>query len=161
MARALQPLTACPDPMSASRAAPSPETGSLPQGYTLYPVSGGFKELAGPLYVKDEGDKRWFGFRAREEHTNPNGVVHGGLLMTVIDDILSIVILDTIERRSPVATVSLNCDFLSPVRPGDWVDGWGEITRLGRQLAFVRGALSVTDKAVLNASGVWKIHAAR
>lgn len=147
--------------MSASRAAPSAKTAALPPGYTLYPIAGGFKELAGPLFVKDEGDKRWFGFRAGEEHTNPDGAVHGGLLMTVIDDILSIVILDTIEPRSLVATVSLNCDFLSPVRPGDWVEGWGEISRLGRELAFVRGALSVAEKAVLNASGVWKILAPR
>lgn len=148
------------NPMNSS-CTPSTSHASPPPDYTLYPISGGFKEITGPLFVKERDDGRVFGFRAGIEHTNPDGALHGGYLMTVMDDILSIVILDRLERRSHVATVSLNCDFLSPARPGDWVHGSGEITRLGQTLVFVRGALSVGRKGILTASGMWKIFGPR
>ncbi|MBM3556959.1 MAG: PaaI family thioesterase [Alphaproteobacteria bacterium] len=54
-------------------------------------------------------------------------------------------------------TISLNTDFVSGAKPGDWIDGEAEITRKTRNLVFVSGRLSVEGKTVLNASGIWKI----
>ena len=129
----------------------------VPDGFVPLPARGNFESTIGPFYLRDEADTRVFGFRTGTQHCHPGGVVHGGLLMTVMDDILSLTILHAFDRQTPIATVSLNCDFLTAVQPGDWIEGSGEIIRKTRSLVFVRGRLATGGRTVLTASGVWAI----
>ena len=128
-----------------------------PSGFTVRPALGGFHNLIGPFYLAGELSDRRYGFRVDERHTNPPGNIHGGLLMALMDMVLTTTIYETLDRRIPVSTVSLNCDFLAGVKPGDWVEGKGRITRQTASLAFLRGELSVNGEAVMAASGVWRV----
>lgn len=132
-------------------------TTPVPHGFVALPIRGNFETIIGPFYVRDESGTRSFGFRTGTQHCHPGGVVHGGLLMTVMDDILSLTILHALDRQTPIATASLNCDFLSAVQPGEWIEGNGEIVRKARSLVFVRGRLASGARTVLTASGVWAI----
>lgn len=131
----------------------------IPAGYALRRLGGGFYGLVGPAYLAEAGGRRRFGLRAEERHTNPDGPIHGGLLMTVMDMVLSATVDHALGGGIPFSTVSLNCDFLAPVKPGDWIEGEGEITRRTAALAFLRGRLSVAGSDIMTASGVWRVFA--
>ena len=53
-----------------------------------------------------------------------------------------------------VVTITVNCEFVAPVRLGDWVECRGEVTKLTRSLAFVRGAMTVDGETVMTCSTV-------
>ena len=73
-------------------------------------------------------------------HTNPHGVMHGGVVTTLMDEVLGAVIasqrgLETV-RASPHATVEMNASFLAGARPGDRIVVEGRVLRLGKTVAF-------------------------
>jgi uncharacterized protein (TIGR00369 family) len=75
-----------------------------------------------------------------EKHTNPNGVSHGGVLTTLMDEALGAVIasvrgMDAV-RAAPHATVEMNVSFLAGPRPGDDIIVEGRALKVGRSVAF-------------------------
>ena len=57
-----------------------------------------------------------------QRHTNPNGVMHGGVITTMMDSALGAALgalRGEAARRDPHATVEMNASFLSGARPGD------------------------------------------
>ncbi|HEU5319183.1 MAG TPA: PaaI family thioesterase [Methylomirabilota bacterium] len=73
-------------------------------------------------------------------HTNPNGVMHGGVVTTLMDEALGGVIasvrgLETMFA-APHATVEMNASFLSGARPGDRIVVEGRVIRMGKSIAF-------------------------
>ncbi len=128
----------------------------IPEGFFKAPIDMPFTDMVGPIYYRPSEENLHVGFAADERHLNPGGVIHGGMLMTVADDLMGATVYRVVGAQ-PMATVSLNCDFLSAVRPGDWVHGIGDITRRTRSMVFVRSVLSVEDRPVLSAAGIMKL----
>ena len=72
-------------------------------------------------------------------HTNPNGVMHGGVITTMMDSALGAALSalrGEAARRDPHATVEMNASFLSGARPGDRIVVEARVLRLGRRVAF-------------------------
>lgn len=127
----------------------------VPEGFAPHPVpDGGLSRLLGTLYSRRIGDSLRFGFACRESHTNAMNSIHGGLLMTFADQVLGLTVQDALQTNR-VATVSLNCDFVSGVRPGQWIEGEARIKRTTQSLVFVEGTITRRDIIVLTASGLW------
>src|SRR3990170_8589422 len=62
----------------------------------------------------------------QEHHTNPHGVMHGGVITTLMDEALGGVIasvrgLETMFA-APHATVEMNASFLAGASPGDRIE---------------------------------------
>jgi uncharacterized protein (TIGR00369 family) len=75
----------------------------------------------------------------REHHTNPNGVMHGGVITTLMDSALGMslgALRGEKARRVPHATVEMNAGFLAGARPGDRIVVEGRVIHLGRSIAF-------------------------
>lgn len=82
------------------------------------------------------------------------GIVHGGMMCTLIDSVLGTVVRATLQKASPVATIDLNVSFLrpggvgrlyargEPIKTGRRVlVGIGEVfDESGRKLASGRGS---------------------
>jgi uncharacterized protein (TIGR00369 family) len=127
----------------------------VPEGFAPHPVpDGGFGQLLGPLYSRRIGKNLRFGFVCQKNHTNAMNNVHGGLLMTFADQVLGLSVQDALQSDR-VATVSLNCDFVSGVRAGQWIEGEARITRIAQSLVFVEGTIFRGRSIVLTASGLW------
>jgi acyl-coenzyme A thioesterase PaaI-like protein len=90
------------------------------------------------------------------EHANPQGVLHGGILMTFADHGLSMLAWEA-AQRAPCTTIQLNTHFLAPVEPGQFVELRGEVTRATKGLVFVRGILAVGDRDVAAVDGIWRV----
>jgi uncharacterized protein (TIGR00369 family) len=134
--------------------------GGPPPGFEplCLPGDHGFEAFVGPLYSAtglEPGHAR-FGFRAAPQHANPFGIVHGGMLVTVVDTMMGSTVFRSLKGQT-CATTSLTTDFLSAARVGDWIEGEASLTRLTKAVAFVRGNLFVGDRQVLSAAGTWAI----
>lgn len=116
----------------------------------------GFINLTGPFWSRREASGWAYAFLAGPQHANGLGVIHGGMLMTFIDQSLGRLAWEAIERQACV-TAGLNTHFIAGGRPGDWVEARGRVVRKTRSLVFMQGALSVADATILTAEGIWKI----
>jgi uncharacterized protein (TIGR00369 family) len=93
-------------------------------------------------------------------HEREGGIVHGGVMMALLDSAMSAAVGRTLEAGGHVVSVSITTDFLKPARRGRlvaraWVD------RRGRTTAFPRSELRDAEgNVVARASGVWAIREA-
>lgn len=73
-----------------------------------------------------------------QRHTNPHGVMHGGVVTSMMDSAVGIALgrLRRDARHRPHATIEMNVSFLSGARPGDHVVAEGKIIKVGRSVAF-------------------------
>ena len=102
-------------------------------------------------------DHHWrYGLLTTADHANPQGALHGGVLMTFADHGLSMLAWEA-AHRAPCTTIQLNTHFLAAVNPGDFVELTGEVTRATRGLVFVRGILAVGDRDVAAVDGIWRV----
>ena len=127
----------------------------VPAGFQATDAQAGFDGLVGPIYEKGAGEDYACGLRVGERHLNRRGVVHGGMLFSLADHALGNMVWERVGQK-PCATVSLNVDYIAGVRPGDWLECRGRITRETRALVFIKGELVVGDDVVMTATGVWK-----
>jgi acyl-coenzyme A thioesterase PaaI-like protein len=107
-------------------------------------------------WAKRSGDHWRYGLLTTAEHANPQGVLHGGILMTFADHGLSMLAWEA-AQRAPCTTIQLNTHFLAAVDPGAFVELSGEVTRATKGLVFVRGILSSGDRDVAAIDGIWRV----
>jgi uncharacterized protein (TIGR00369 family) len=93
---------------------------------------------------------------AGPEHLNPAGLVHGGLLMSLMDHALSAIAWEAVGRRACV-TVQMDTQFLRGARAGDFLLARGHVTRATSRLVFMSGTASVGDQQILAASALLKV----
>ena len=125
-------------------------------GWKIMKSSGGFSALVGPIWARKRDDVWDYGFLAEDKHENRQGAIHGGMLMTFADHAIGMVAWEGGGRRKSV-TMQLETQFLAPVRNGDFVQCRAQVVRAARTVVFMRGELMVGDRAVLAATGIWKI----
>ena len=105
-------------------------------------------------------DGAWhYGLQTRADHANPNGVLHGGVLMSFADHALSMLAWEAGDR-APCTTIQLNTHFLDAIKPGEFIECRGEVTRRTRSLIFLRGVVSVRHhhawRDVGAVDGIWR-----
>ena len=103
------------------------------------PTSGIMQMLGGRIDSAAEGDCV-MSLTLEEKHMNPNGVLHGGVLTTLMDEstghaIVTLRGLDAMAE-TPHATVDMSVSFLSGARVGDELVCEATTLRLGRAVAF-------------------------
>ena len=134
------------------------------------PAADGWKALPGaampgglgvPVPWAKKVDRSWvYGLLTGSEHANPNSVVHGGVLMAFADHGLSLLAWEAAERAL-CTTIQLNTHFLDAIKPGEFIELRGEVTRRTRGLVFVRGIIAVRGadetRDVGAVDGVWRV----
>jgi len=92
-----------------------------------------------------------------EEHTNPSGVMHGGVVMTLMDSAMGLTLRlqrgEDVAAAAPHATIEMNVSFLAAARVGDEVLVEGRLLRLGRTIAFGEAEARKRDDDRLIAKG--------
>lgn len=118
----------------------------------------GFSNYIGPFFEKtyEDGTIRRAVAMA-EHHLNPEGVVHGGALLSFMDYVIYRAIGDDIGHRIQFATINLNTQFLAAAKKGDIVYGVGEVVRKTRTVIFAQGQLFTDHRPVMTGTGIWKI----
>lgn len=79
-----------------------------------------------------------------EEHYNPLGVIHGGLLCTLLDTVIGCATHTMLERGTGYTSIDLTTNFLRPVTTESGrLEATGTVTKDGRRVIFTEGV--VTD----------------
>ncbi len=78
-------------------------------------------------------------------HFNPNGVLHGGVLMALLDTAMGHAVSEIVVPQGRFnAAAQLNINFLEPIRSGV-IRAQGTVIKIGKRLAVAEGR--ATDEA--------------
>ncbi len=111
-------------------------------------------------YVNDVSDpshaRCWL--EADERHLNRIGVIHGGIIATLLDNVSGITASLTVDPsgRKPFVTLAITTNYLAPGRAGR-VEPRGRVTGGSRKSIFVDAELKHADGTLIaTSSGVFK-----
>lgn len=117
----------------------------------------GHSGIVGPFWTKQSDGISVVALKAEERHCNSHlGTVHGGVLMTFADVGLGFSVVNTLGSPKCV-TADLQIQFLSTAKVGEVMTCEAQVLRQTKELVFMRGTVSVHDKIIVAASGIWKI----
>jgi uncharacterized protein (TIGR00369 family) len=118
--------------------------------------SGGLMGAIGPLLARREGDSWRYGLKTREIHSNPIGVIHGGTLMTLLDQTATLTAV-WLTGEKAMLSVQISTRFLSPAKAGDLIEGVARLRHRTKSTLFLDAELTVAGRPVADASVVMRI----
>src|SRR5438552_16778154 len=86
------------------------------------------------------GDVR-LGWEARADHRNLQGLVHGGILATLVDIAMGLAIRTVVGPSRRHVTIDLGVHYLRPARPGR-LDAAGTVLRVGSLGRLAAGSVA-------------------
>jgi uncharacterized protein (TIGR00369 family) len=135
---------------------PAPES-HAPDGFHIIELSGGFFDTFGAIYAGLIDGVPTLGFRVEQQHINPMGVCHGGVIASLADmQAFGAQHLAGIEDRF-TPTINLTVDYIAPTQPGAWVELRIGLIKATGSLLFSEGILSADGGIVARSNAIFKI----
>ena len=141
----------------------------VPEGFERLETGSPFTNWAGPFYAKLD-DIVVLGFEVAPHHCNSGGRLHGAMVCAAADLALGRNIGMEMaksghfgnkagegRRGAPIATVSLNTDFVGSAREGDWIEVHVDVQKAGKRLGFANAYLLSSGERIARARAVFKI----
>ena len=117
----------------------------------------GFMKHNGGLLFKTISDREYeFKTTIKENHLNSAGITHGGFIASFVDAGAGTAAHRSADQN-PCVTISLELKFISTVKLGQELIGKTKIQKKTKSMVFLTCEITVTNKIVATASGVWKI----
>lgn len=132
-------------------------TGSIaPEGWRELKIDG-FMALIGPLLRASATDQEHsYALQTNESHKNHLGIVHGGVITSLMDQVIAISAWNAADRQ-PTVTVQMETRFLGVARVGDFLTIQPSIRQTTRSLMFVDADITCDGRPIASASAVMKI----
>jgi acyl-coenzyme A thioesterase PaaI-like protein len=115
----------------------------------------GFINLVGPLWRRMNGTHPEYAIVGQDKHRNRRGVVQGGLLMTLADRTCGMTARFASGTEN-TATVQMDTHFVDAARIGDIMISRPRVVRITKSLIFMAAEITVQDRCVVTANGVFK-----
>jgi len=120
-------------------------------------IKPGFMKHNGGLLFKAISEKEFeFKTTIKENHLNAAGITHGGFIAAFVDAGAGSAAHRS-ANQNPCVTISLELKFISAVHLGQELFGKTKIQKKTKSMIFLTCELTVGNKIVATASGVWKI----
>ena len=127
-------------------------TFAIPPGFEPHtrksPLTGPWE----PIYCKTEGTSLVFGVEVREPHTNSRGLVHGGLVAALLDNVMGLACGKALEAQglqgSGGVTISLSVEYLGMAKLGQWLTFEPHFVKAGKTVSFAE-ASALADGTVI------------
>ncbi|MGE5415607.1 MAG: PaaI family thioesterase [Acidobacteriota bacterium] len=91
---------------------------------------------------------------AAKKHSNPLGMVHGGLIATLADAAMGNAIRTTGRKA---VTVDYTISLLASASIDEYVKAIGQVTKVGKQLIFARAEVYAGDKMIATSQGTFYV----
>ncbi|MGY1726823.1 PaaI family thioesterase [Geodermatophilus sp. SYSU D01062] len=113
-------------------------------------IPGGFAGRLGAT-VQDAADgAATLAFEVRDEHLNPAGTLHGGVVATLVDTVMGQAVRSTTGDGEVPATSQLTVTYLRPGRPGP-LEVRGRVRTRGEHLTICEADVEQEGKALAHA----------
>jgi uncharacterized protein (TIGR00369 family) len=100
-------------------------------------------------------------WEARPEHRNLQGLVHGGVLATLVDIAMGLAVRSVVGPSRRHVTIDLSVQYLRAASPGR-IEAVGTTLRVGSQIAFAEGSvIDASGRVLVRASGTYSVTAER
>ena len=117
----------------------------------------GFMKHNGGLLFKTISENEYeFKATIKENHLNAAGITHGGFIAAFVDAGAGTA-AHRVAGQNPCVTISLELKFISAVKLRQELVGKTKIQKRTKSMVFLTCELTVANKIVATASGVWKI----
>ncbi len=80
---------------------------------------GPLADLLGIQPEKLEDGRAVFALTVRTDHLNPYGVVHGGVVYSLVDTAMGAALVSRLEADERCATLEIKINYLAPAREGE------------------------------------------
>ena len=124
-------------------------------GWTVVETTG-FLSLVGPLWQRVADGEHEYALVAQDKHHNRRGLVQGGVLMTFADRSCGIT-ARFVTGKPSMATVQLDVHFVESGKIGETLISRPRVVRATRSLIFMTTEVSVDERIIATANGVFKI----
>jgi acyl-coenzyme A thioesterase PaaI-like protein len=118
--------------------------------------SGFMKHNGGLLFKTISKHEYEFKTIIKENHLNAAGIAHGGFIAAFVDAGAGSAAHRSVDQN-PCVTISLELKFISVIKLGQELVGKAKIQKKTKSMVFLTCELTVANKIVATASGVWKI----
>lgn len=109
----------------------------VPEGFLPIEPPSPYHELIGPFYVRTVGKTLMIGLEIARKHINRGGVVHGGMICSLMDFAMGEASRRTSTPPRRYVTTSLSVEFAGNAREGAWVEAHADVMRAGRRMVFL------------------------
>ena len=116
----------------------------------------GFLTLIGPLWERLKDGALELALITEDKHHNRRGLVQGGVIMTFADRACGMA-ARFVSGKPTLATVQLDTHFVEAGQIGDILISRPRVVRSTRSLIFMSTEVTVDDRCVVMANGVFKI----
>jgi len=116
----------------------------------------GFLTLIGPLWQRVVDNVHEYALATEDKHHNRRGLVQGGVLMTFADRTCGMA-ARAVTGKSTMATAQLDVHFVEAGKIGETLISRPRVVRATRSLIFVSTEVTVDERVIAMANGVFKI----
>lgn len=97
-----------------------------------------------PIYCRATAHSIVLGIEIREPHTNSRGLVHGGLLAALLDNVLGLACSRALQADgrdvASIVTVSIGIEYLGMAKVGQWLTFEPHFVKAGKTLCFAEAS---------------------
>ena len=122
---------------------------------TVARLRGVFREIpvlvmigADPISYNTETGELVVEYFAKDEFLNLIGTVQGGMLTSMLDNVMSFAVLSALEPGYAAPSLEIKTSYVAP-GPAGKIIGRGNVVRRGRSIAFMEGRLYGPDETLL------------
>ena len=115
-----------------------------------------FGELIGLSFSKRASGYSQCGLEIHEKLHNPYGVLHGGVLYSLVDTGMGGALFSRLDDDQLCATVEIKISYFRFVTSGT-LSCESKVVHKGRRLGFVESEVSIDDHLVAKATGTFSI----
>lgn len=88
----------------------------------------------------------------KSEWLNPTGIMHGGLLVTLMDEMMGLCAY-TLNMPAPFSTINLTADFFRSAKAGEELIAEGRMIKAGRQIVNAESSIFNSEGKLVCKSG--------
>lgn len=129
----------------------------LPDDCTILKTHSNFGTELGYIHYihKNEAEDGiyYLGLELGEKHGGAPGRGHGGVTMTILDEVMGRAASRAISKMC--FTASMTTNFCAATKMGDHLLASAKVSRYGKNIVFVDGQLHAGEKLIATATGTW------
>ena len=119
-------------------------------------ISEGFVKVLGVQDQTADDGRATLTLDAEEDHLNPAGTVHGGVLATLVDTAMGHAVRSLSGEEDIPATSQLSLTFLRPGKPGR-LDVTARVRKQGENLTICEAEVEQDDRTLVHAIATFAV----